>query len=138
VEPTVIGSLAGLGAAGAVIIALLLTQKAKAEADKEAALLKAAAEKVILDRFDKIVDRLLVSEEANRQQIRELSESNRTLFDRVIGICMELSNSIKELSSGARANEKAITELRAELRSLAGPAQPKALGHEEPRPFGPG
>jgi hypothetical protein len=24
------------------------------------------------------------------------------------------------------------------LRSLAGPAQPKALGHEEPRPFGSG
>jgi hypothetical protein len=138
VEPTVIGSLAGLGAAGAVIIALLLTQKARAEADKEAAILKAAAEKVILDRFDKIVDRLLVSEEANRQQIRELSESNRTLFDRVIGICMELSNSIKELSSGARANEKAIIDLRAELRSLGGPQAHKALGHEEPRPFGPG
>jgi methyl-accepting chemotaxis protein len=92
----------------------------------------------ILDRIDKIVDRHLASEALNRQQIGEMSEANRALFDRVIGICLELSNSIKELTSGARANEKAIIELRAELRSLAGPAQPKALGHDEPRPFGPG
>jgi aspartate/glutamate racemase len=143
VEPTIIGSLAGLGAAGAVIIALVLTQKAKAETDKEAAILKAEADQKVIDRIDKIVDRHIASEESNRQQIRELSEANRNLFDRVIGICTDLSvavkdlsNTVKDLSSSTRANEKAIIDLRHEFRSLGGPHPAKALGHEEPRPFG--
>jgi hypothetical protein len=166
VEPNIIGSLAGLGAAGAVIIALVLTQKARAEADKEAALLKAAADKESLDRTDKIVDRHLAAEAANRDQVRDLSEQNRALFDRVITVCtslgiaiqelsastkaqeraiLELSTNTKanerallELSASTKANEKAITDLRAEFRSLGGPQSPKALGHNDPRPFGPG
>jgi aspartate/glutamate racemase len=145
VEPTILGSLAGLGAAGAVIIALVLTQKARAEADKEAAILKAEADQKVLDRIDRIVDRHIASEESNRQQIRELSEANRNLFDRVIGICTDLSvavkdlsNTVKDLSSSTRANEKAIIDLRHEFRSLGSPPHHKAIGHEDPRPFGPG
>jgi DNA replication initiation complex subunit (GINS family) len=133
-EASAISGLAGLGAAGAVILAMFYYLQHEARRDK----LRAEGDQKILDRIDKIVDRHLASEELNRQQIKTLSESNRELFDRVINICLDLSNSIRELTSGARANEKAITELRAELRSLAGPAQPKALGHEEPRPFGSG
>jgi DNA replication initiation complex subunit (GINS family) len=134
VEASAISGLAGLGAAGAVILAMFYYLQHEARRDK----LRAEGDQKILDRIDKIVDRHLASEALNRQQIGEMSEANRALFDRVINICLDLSNSIKDLSSGARANEKAITELRAELRSLAGPAQPKALGHDEPRPFGPG
>jgi hypothetical protein len=147
-EPAIISSLAGLGAAGAVIIALLLTQKAKAEADKEAAILKAAADKELVDRFEKIVDRHLISEEANRRQVSEMAESNRGLFDRVITVCTSLGGAINELSTNTRANEralvelssstkaneKAIIDLRCEFRSLGGPPPVKAIGHEDPRP----
>jgi hypothetical protein len=126
-EAGLISNLASLGSAGAVIIALVYFWKLKAEADQK-----------VLDRIDKIVDRHLSSEEANRQQIRELSEQNRSLFDRVINICMDLSNAVRELTSSTRANEKAIIDLRHEFRSLGGPQPHKAIGQEDPRPFGPG
>lgn len=151
-DPTLIGSLSGMGAAGAVIIALVLTQKARAEADKQAAADRGAADAALLDRIDKIVDRHLASEQANRQQVDELAESNRGLFDRVITVCTSLGGSInelstntraneralQELSSSTKANEKAINDLRCEFRSIGGPPQHRALPPGEAPPFGPG
>jgi hypothetical protein len=136
VEASAISGLAGLGAAGAVILAMFYYLQHEARRDK----LRAEGDQKILDRIDKIVDRHLASEELNRHQIGEMSDQNRMLFDRVINICTDLSTAVRELTSSTRANEKAIIDLRAELRSLAGPTQPKALGHEDPldRPFGPG
>jgi hypothetical protein len=149
VEPTIIGSLAGMGAAGAVILALVLTQKARAESDKEAALLKAAADTALLDRIDRIVDRHALSEEANRKQLGEIAESNRGLFDRVITVCSNLGSAINELSANTRANEralvelssstkaneKAINDLRCEFRQIGGPPPARAIGQGDPRPF---
>jgi 3-polyprenyl-4-hydroxybenzoate decarboxylase len=134
VEASIVSGLASLGAAGAVIIALFYYMQHETTRDK----LRIENDQKVLDRIDKIVDRHLAAEEANRRQIGELSEANHSLFDRVIGLIMELSNSIKELTASNKAHEKAILELRAELRSLVGPPAHKAIGHEEPRPFGPG
>jgi hypothetical protein len=130
-EASIVSGLASLGAAGAVIIALFYYMQHETARDK----LRIENDQKVLDRIDRIVDRHLASEESNRKQITDLSETNRVLFDRVIGICLELSNSIKELSSSTKANEKAIMELRAEIRSIGGPTPPRALGHEDPRPF---
>jgi aromatic ring hydroxylase len=119
-EASIMSGLASLGAAGAVIIALFYYMKHESERDK----LRTEGDQRVLDRIDKIVDRHLASEELNRQQIRELSEANRALFDRVIGICTDLSIAVKEL--------------RAEFHSLGGLPPARALGHEDPRPLPPG
>jgi methyl-accepting chemotaxis protein len=139
VEASAISSLAGLGAAGAVILAMFYYLQHEARRDR----LRAEGEQKVIDRIDKIVDRHLASEELNRQQIEALSGSNRELFDRVIGICTDLSrtigdlsNTVKELSSSTKAHEKAIQDLRAEFRQIGGPQQQRAIGQDEPRPFG--
>jgi uncharacterized protein YoxC len=126
-EPQILSSLVNLGAAGAVIVVVVYLLKYKAESDK-----------TFLDRLDKIENRHMDEERADRDQTKALFDQTRTLFDRVIGICNDLSSAVKELSNSTRANEKAIQELRVEFRMIAGPGQ-RGLPHEDnPRPFGSG
>jgi hypothetical protein len=152
---TLISNLLNAGVGGLILVALFYFWR-----------LKSVDQESLLARIDKIVDRHLASEEANRKQIAaseeanrkqiaDLSETNRALFDRVITVCTSLGAAINELSSNTRANERAlqelsnstkaneraIQELRAEMRQIGGPPSipQKSLGREDPHPpFGPG
>jgi hypothetical protein len=116
VEASIISGLASLGAAGAVIIALFYYMKHRDGARQ--AQDRGGSE--VLDRIDKIVDRHFASEEAqppaDPRTIRgepALRPGHRPL--------MELSNSCQGTDRLEQGHEKAILELRAELRSLVGP-----------------
>jgi hypothetical protein len=125
VEPQILTSLVNLGAAGAVIVVVIYLLKYKAESDK-----------TFLDRLDKIENRHLDEERADRDQTRALFDQTRVLFDRVIGICNDLSAAVRDLSNNTKANEKAIQELREEFRMIAGPRPLRSLPHEDnPRPL---
>jgi hypothetical protein len=123
VEPQILTSLVNLGAAGAVIVVIIYFLKYKAESDK-----------TFLDRLDKIENRHLDEERADRDQTRALFDQTRVLFDRVIGICNDLSAAVRDLSNNTKANEKAILELREEFRMIAGPRSHRSLPHEDPPP----
>jgi hypothetical protein len=123
VEPQILTSLVNLGAAGAVIVVIIYFLKYKAESDK-----------TFLDRLDKIENRHLDEERADRDQTRALFDQTRVLFDRVIGICNDLSAAVRDLSNNTKANEKAIQELREEFRMIASPRSHRSLPHDEPPP----
>jgi hypothetical protein len=129
VEPQIVTSLVNLGAAGAVIVVVIYLLRYKAESDK-----------TFLDRLDKIENRHLDEERADRDQTRALFDQTRVLFDRVIGICNDLSAAVRDLSNNTKANEKAIHELREEFRMISAPRTHRPLPHEEPspRPLSPG
>jgi uncharacterized protein YgfB (UPF0149 family) len=152
-EPTIITGLASMGAAGAVIIALYYHQKNETEREKA----RNESDQKVIDRIDRIVDKHLATEDVNRNQVAALAEQYHGLIDRVITVCSGLGSAIQELSTNtkaseraiqelaasakaneqaAKANEKAIQDLRAEFRSLGGPQQRRAIGQDEPRPFG--
>lgn len=122
-EPQILTSLVNLGAAGAVIVVVIYLLKYKAESDK-----------TFLDRLDKIENRHLDEERADRDQTRALFDQTRVLFDRVIGICNDLSSAVRDLSNNTKANEKAIHELREEFRMISTPRSHRPLPHEEPPP----
>jgi uncharacterized protein YoxC len=129
-EPQILTSLVNLGAAGAVIVVVIYLLKYKAESDK-----------TFLDRLDKIENRHLDEERADRDQTRALFDQTRALFDqtrvlfdRVIGICNDLSAAVRDLSNNTKANEKAIHELREEFRMISAPRSHRPLPHEEPPP----
>jgi hypothetical protein len=122
-EPQILTSLVNLGAAGAVIVVVIYLLKYKAESDK-----------TFLDRLDKIENRHLDEERADRDQTRALFDQTRVLFDRVIGICNDLSAAVRDLSNNTKANEKAIHELREEFRMISAPRSHRPLPHEEPPP----
>jgi chromosome segregation ATPase len=143
-EAPLLSSLLNAGVGGLILIALVYFWK-----------LKSTDQEALLARMDKIVDRHLAAEEANRKQVADLSETNHTLFDRVITVCTNLGSAIDQLSANTRANERAlnelsastkanelaIRELRNEMRQIGGPApqSQKSLGREDPRPpFAPG
>jgi methyl-accepting chemotaxis protein len=143
-EAPLISNLLNAGVGGLILIALFYFWK-----------LKSVDQESLLTRIDKIVDRHLAAEESNRKQVADLSETNHTLFDRVITVCTNLGAAIdqlsantraneralNELSASTKANERAIQELRNEMRQIGGPPSipQKSLGREDPHPpFGPG
>ena len=106
----IISSLVNLGTGGAVIIALVYFWRMKDQGDK-----------FLLDRIDKIVDRHLAEERSAREQNKVLFDEVRTLFDRVIGICNELSKAVRDLAAATHANERAIVELKEQFKSMGRP-----------------
>lgn len=127
-EPAILSNLVNLGSAGAVIVVVVYLLKYKAESDR-----------TFLDRLDRIENRHVDEERADRDQTKALFEQVRNLFDRVMGVCTdlsttvkELSNTVKELSDSTRAHEKAIQDLRDEIRQLEGPVT-AAFGPGPPR-----
>jgi hypothetical protein len=128
-EPQILTSLVNLGGAGAVIFVVIYFLKYNADTNK-----------TFLERLDKIENRHMDEEKADRDQTRALFDQTRVLFDRVIGICNDLSAAVRDLSNNTKANEKAILELREEFRMIAGPRSHRSLPYEEPppRPLSPG
>lgn len=116
-----VGHLVNLGTGGAVIIALVHFWRMKDQSDK-----------MLLDRIDKIVDRHLESERLGREQIQEIAAQNRAMFDKVIDICGDLSEAVKELrietnrtgkfmeklSETSSENRKEIDLLRNQIQEL--------------------
>jgi hypothetical protein len=121
-DPTIVSKLLDAGLGGVVLATVFYVWK-----------LKSADQENLLTRFDKIVDRIVHSEESNRNQIMEmaalnrkqvgdLSDQSRGLFDRVITVCTTLGSAIQELSANTKANERALIELSANTK-----AQEKAI-----------
>lgn len=132
-------TLTSLGSTGIVIYLVLVYNKDRAERDSQNQKERAERDKLFLDRLDRIEDRHLGEEKADREQVRDLFGQLRGLFDRVIAICNELSLAVKDLRTATqsneattkglmdatKANEAAIIELRKELVGLRPAGEPK-------------